>query len=114
MNKIAKKKIYGIRGKIKAKRFRAIMKIFFKDVQIESVPPGDYYVTAICRNPRLKQNMLCSVSDRKASERDIVMWISDMANAYLQNEHLVLGSSPYIKKDDTGTFVYTFLLTKEF
>lgn len=108
------KKLYGIRGKIKAKRFRAIMKVFFKDVQIESVPPGDYQVTAKCRNPRLKQDRLCSVGNREAGEYDIVMWISDIANAYFQEEHLALGSRPYIDKDDNGTFVYTFWLTKEF
>lgn len=95
----------GIKNRIKGKTLVKYFHIFFKQVTVSGSSDSDYTTYIHCGKPRLNVSSLCSVQSRsKVTEQDIVMWISDLLNEYLENEFQVrLGSSPRI---EDGTYIF--------
>ena len=86
-----------------------VMKVFFEYVQISPSSIYDNYFFADCKNPYLTIDKLCSVSKQDVNEEKIIMWISDLANAYFKSQGCALTAKPVPLENG----IWQFLMAKE-
>lgn len=104
---------HGISGCIKDTTIQKIFRNYFKNVALYPSEQDGYSTFVQCSSPYLTTEKLCSVSVRGCNEKEIVAWIADMVNAFLENQFSVLTDAhPYCFQDSQGRWQYRFFLMR--
>lgn len=104
---------HGIPSCIKSKTIKKVFHPYFKNVALYPSDQDGYSAFVQCNNPYLTAEKLCSVSVRECSEKEIVAWIADMVNAFLESQFSVLTDAhPYCFQDSQGRWQYRFFLMR--
>lgn len=104
---------HGISGCIKDTTIKKTFRNYFNNVALYPSEQDGYSTFVQCSSPYLTTEKLCSVSVRGCNEKDIVAWIADMVNAFLESQFNVLTDAhPYCFQDSQGRWQYRFFLMR--